>query len=100
VSLHIYTTHCQPATRYEDHNIDPPHTFTHPGNSLVWCHCCEKRRPAKNAVVQVYYDGMYFWCAPGKGCKHPDVIAAKARREFRSRSAGQKRRWAKVTEGA
>jgi hypothetical protein len=94
MSVHIYTTNEQPATRYVDSNGPTPYTFTQPGNSLIWCRCCERRRPAKNCTVQCYYDATYFWCAPGKGCKDPKVIAAKKRREFRNRSAGQKRRWA------
>lgn len=31
--------------------------------------CCRKRRIAVNLNVQVYYDGCYFSCRPGTGCR-------------------------------
>ena len=46
-------------------------------------------------VVQCYYDGMDIWCAPGHGCKNPQVIANKRRKEHMNRSRGQQRRYAK-----
>ncbi len=93
MTLHIYTQPFQPATRWIDHHFDPPMTFSGSPYRLVWCRCCEVRRQARNCVVQVYYDGVAYWCAEGKGCKNPKVLAAKARREWRNRSAGQRRRW-------
>ena len=84
----------QPATRWTDTHSGEPMVFVWPGNLLLWCGCCNRRRPAKNCVVQSFYDGLNVWCAPEKGCKDPRVIAAKKRAEFRRRSEGQKRRFA------
>ena len=92
MTLHIHTESRQPATCWTDHHISPPHTVHWPAHRLLWCHCCGQRRQAKNCVVQSYYDALMAWCADGKGCKSPKAIAAKARRVFRNRSAGQKAR--------
>lgn len=97
MNVHIYTAAHQPATCWTDNNGSEPMTFEWPAGRLLWCHCCNKRHRASNCVVQAYYDGLSVWCAPGKGCKDPSVIAAKYRREFRNRSAGQKRRWNRRT---
>lgn len=94
--LHIYRASMQPATCWVDNNGPEPFEVRWPAHSLLWCLCCHQKRLAKNCVVQAYYDCVMCWCAPGKGCKDPKVIAAKARREFRNRSAGQKRRWRKA----
>ena len=95
--LHIYTEKLQPATRWTDTHGQKPVVFRWPANRLLWCNCCRKKRPAKNCVVQSFYDGLYVWCAAGKGCKDPRVVAAKRRTEFRNRSAAQKERWAKAS---
>ena len=96
MSLHIYSDRMQPATGFQDHTFDPPMSFGAKAGRLIWCECCRKRHRAANVVVQCYYDGWRYWCAPGKGCKAPKVIAAKRRLEFRNRSQGQTRRWARV----
>ena len=96
---HIYFELLQPATRWRCGHCDPPTVIEWPRNRLLWVQCCGKRRPAKNCVLQSYYDGPYVWCADGKGCKSPKLLAAKRRREFRNRSAGQKARWQKTTGG-
>ncbi len=95
MQMHIYSANMQPATRWQDCHLEPPFVFEFPGNRLIFCQCCHKRRPAKNAVVQSYYDCTMVWCADGKGCNDPKAIAAKQRREFRNRSAGQRARWTK-----
>jgi len=94
MSLHIFTEQMQPAMHWTDVHGQEPVEFIWPANRLLWCECCHQKRPAKNCVVQSYYDGLYVWCAAGKGCKDPRVIAAKRRREFQRRRAGQKRRFA------
>ena len=91
--VHLFVEKFQPATHWVDDNFDPPMHFNWPGNRLLWARCCEQRRPAKNCVVQAYYDGLSVWCAKDKGCRNPKVIKAKRQREFRHRSLGQKRRW-------
>ena len=94
-SVHIYTAALQPATHWVDNCGPEPMIFEWPAGRLLWCRCCCTRHRAVNCVVQAYYDGLSIWCAHGKGCKDPRVIAAKRRREHRNRSAGQRRRWAK-----
>lgn len=94
--FHLYVAERQPATHYID-DVSPGHRieFHQPAHALVWCGCCEQKRRAENAVVQIYYDCTLFWCAPGRGCKDPEVIAAKRRREFRNRSLGNRAAWAR-----
>jgi hypothetical protein len=66
---HIYTTKMQKATRFKvDLGKLGRRWIKTPGNRLLWTWCCNKRRPAKNLVVQAYYDHTAVWCAPGKGC--------------------------------
>lgn len=90
--LHVYTETMQPATNWVDtHSGEPIHMGLEP-EQLVYTDCCKRRRPAKDCVVQCYYDGLAVWCAPEKGCKDPQVIAERKAREFANRSAGQKRR--------
>lgn len=91
--IHIYTVPGQPATQFTDYNLDPPLHSGFAPNKLLWADCCGKRHRASSLVVQCYYDCLRVWCAPGKGCKDPRVIAAEERRRFRNRSRGQKRRW-------
>lgn len=91
-NLHIYPAKHQLATRFVDRCGPKPMWFRLPPLKLLRCYNCEQIRRAKNCVVQVYYDGLIIWCAPGHGCKDPKVIAAKARAMFRRRSEGQKTR--------
>ena len=99
MSLHIYRASDQPATR---HRVDlgdlGARWFTYPAHKRFWTHCCDQRRYAKNLIIHVYYDGSYFFCKTGKGCKDPFAIAAKRRREFRNRSAGNKLAWIRRRE--
>jgi hypothetical protein len=96
MSLHIYAERLQPATRYIDPHLEPPLRFLRSPHRSVWCSCCKRKRQARNAVVQVYYDATVFWCAAGKGCKDPKVIRQRERQMRQRRSAGQKARWAKA----
>lgn len=93
--IHIYTESRQPATCWTDSHSGKDRVIRLPANRLLYVRCCGRRRPAKNCVVQVYYDGLYIWCAAGKGCKDPRVIAARERLQFRNRSKGQIARNAK-----
>jgi hypothetical protein len=67
---------------------------------LIYAHCCGKQRPAKDCLVQCYYDGLSIWCAPEKGCKDPQMIAERKAREFANRSKAQKARFAQVRSTA
>jgi hypothetical protein len=44
-------------------------------------------------IVYCFFDGNNYFCAPGKGCKSPEEIAAKAEALRRRRSEGQKNRY-------
>jgi hypothetical protein len=68
VSGHIFAVASQPATRFVDRNGPKPMWFRIKPRSHRWAHCCRKPRWAKFLRVQVYYDGVYFWCSPGRGC--------------------------------
>ena len=94
--LHIYTETTQPATGWTDAHSGEPMQMGFEPDALIYTRCCGKQRPAKDCVVQCYYDGTYIWCAAEKGCKDPQEIAARKAREFANRSAGQKARWARV----
>lgn len=91
---HIYTESMQPATSFIDQCGEVEIVGGFAPDLLIFTECCNQKRPAKDCVVQCFYDGMPVWCAPGKGCKDPQVIAEKRAREFANRSAGQKMRWA------
>ena len=97
-AVHIYRANAQPATRYIDNCTEREMVFTNSPNKLLPCHACGKRRPAKNLVVQVYYDHIAVWCAEGKGCKDPKLIARKRKLTRLRRSIGQKMRWKRVHE--
>ena len=92
---HLCTADMQPATGWIDTHSSEPMQMGYPPEYLIYTGCCRKKRPAKDCVVQSWYDGLNVWCAPERGCQHPDVIAAKRARQFANRSAGQKARWAK-----
>ena len=66
----LFRARKQPATRFRDiyHSGRGP-LVRNPPNRLFLCRKCYKQRPAKNLIVQVYYDGIYYWCARRKGCK-------------------------------
>ena len=66
-----------------------------PPERLIYAHCCAKKRPAKNLVVQSYYDCTMIWCAEGHGCKHPQAVAKKRRKEHMNRSRAQQARRAR-----
>ena len=68
--LHIYRAKLQPATRFVD-DCDGIHRFTsiyHARRQLP-AFCCGKRRWASHLLAAVYYDGTYFYCQKGTGCK-------------------------------
>lgn len=93
MTLHIYAERLQPATRYLDLHFNL--VIRGLPRRHVWCSCCKRKRQARNAVVQVYYDATVFWCAEGKGCKDPKVIRKRERQMRQRRSAGQRARRAR-----
>ncbi len=97
--LHIHTETMQPATGWIDTHSGEPMQMGFEPEKLIHALCCAELRPAKNCVVQSYYDSLSIWCAPEQGCKDPQVIAAKKAREFENRSAGQRMRWTRMQVG-
>ena len=95
--LHIYRVSAQPATDWTDTHSGEPMQMGWPPDASLWCCCCGKQHPARDCVVYSYYDGAMVYCAEGRGCKDPRVVAEKTAREFANRSAGQKARWAKAS---
>lgn len=70
--VHIYRAEREPATRFNaGRPIGQEHFIEYKPNHLLTCRTCLRRRPAKNLIAQVYYDGTYFFCAKGKGCNSP-----------------------------
>ena len=67
--VHVYVAASQPATRFVDRHSGKAFWSRCNPRRLWWCDCCRKRRWAKYVRVQVYYDGIRRWCAPGHGCK-------------------------------
>ena len=96
-ALHIYSPALQPATGWIDTHSGEPMKMGFEPEQLIYTGCCRKQRPAKDCVVQSCYDGLNVWCAPEKGCKDPQVVAAKKAKAFAARSAGQRARWAKTS---
>lgn len=66
MSLHIYSTNLQPATKFVDDEIGE---FTFKPRKRLWTDCCKRRRIAANCNVAVYYGKIDVYCKPGKGCK-------------------------------
>lgn len=71
MTLHVHRARDQPATRYLVGGIPEVIEVTHPDRRLLRTSCCKKRRIAANLTVQSYYDGDYFHCKPGTGCRRP-----------------------------
>lgn len=77
MNLHVWRAKDQPATRFfidlstfENGSVKSQGFWeTHPGNRLLRTMCCKKRRPARNLVAHSYFDGTWFYCVKGKGCK-------------------------------
>lgn len=66
---HIFLSDSQPATSFVDDCDGTRHRCTNPPGRLLWCRKCGKRRPARNLIVQCYYDDRRYFCVKGKGCK-------------------------------
>jgi len=66
--FHIYSAPMQPATNFLDHTFDKPQRIRLKNGTLRHCYGCGRRRRAVNLKVQVFYDGIRYWCGKG-GCK-------------------------------
>lgn len=71
MTLHIYTTNAQPATRWRVHDMPRGRYVRWPANCLLRCLRCNKRRRAKNCNVKAYYDTTHVFCARGGCAKEP-----------------------------
>lgn len=69
--LHIYRADDQPATRFKIDVSDAirPHWVQQRKRKQLPAFCCGKLRYAANLIVHVYYDGIYYFCKKGRGCK-------------------------------
>lgn len=69
-AIHVYRAKGQPATRFHIEIDDGRRIWTRiKPRATVPCSCCRRRRWAANATASVHYDGTWFYCRPGKGCK-------------------------------
>lgn len=82
-SIHIFTRNHQPATHYAvdfgNFTVIPDlavrvylpdvRWYGADPRDQIYTVCCRKRRWAKYLRIQVYYDGHYYSCQPGRGCK-------------------------------
>ena len=70
MTLHIFTVRKQPATRYHlDPLGDGGFWIRHAKRCQIRTVCCRKLRWAQNLFAQPYYDGTYYSCRPGCGCR-------------------------------
>ena len=68
MSIHIYTTHSQPLTRWRlGTNIlpKPSKWFIENPRSQHVCHFCYRTRYARNLSIKVYYDKSDVYCTGG-----------------------------------
>lgn len=63
--MHIFKSRDQKATSYKSNGFK----IIFKDRKLLWCNNCKIKRWAKNLLVHSYYDGDYFFCKKGKGCK-------------------------------
>jgi hypothetical protein len=69
MTIHIFTANRQPATRYVVHVGDHRFTMRCRRRTQIRCFSCGRHRWAAYLTAQVYYDGVYFHCKAGHGCK-------------------------------
>lgn len=69
IAIHIHRARFQPATRYRIGGIEEAIWIRHPKRRTLRTVCCRTHRIAGNLRVQSHYDGDYFTCRPGAGCK-------------------------------
>ena len=93
--LHIFTEKLQPATNWTDNHGPEPMRGGFDPEEVIYTECCKTKRPAKDCVVQCYYDGLSVFCADGHGCKDPVTIAKKKAEQSLRRSIAQKKRFAR-----
>lgn len=93
-AVHIYRAELQPATGYID-DCDGRHriVFTCAQRRMLPAFCCRKRRWASHLQAAVYYDGTWFFCRPGMGCKRRCQAPLRSWRGHRcSRMARERQR--------
>lgn len=69
MTVHLYRATHQRATHYRVELGKRGVWLNNPARRPLATVCCRKRRIAANLNVQVYYDGCYFSCRPGTGCR-------------------------------
>lgn len=68
-NVHVHRAEDQPATKYVIWLDENKVNVTNPRRRVFYCFRCSRPRIAANLIVHVYYDGIYYFCKPGKGCK-------------------------------
>ena len=74
MAVHLYRATPQRATRYRVQLDATSIIIRNPKRRPLQTVCCRKRRIAGNLNVQVYYDGHYYSCRPGTGCRKRRAI--------------------------
>ena len=70
MTVHVFRAKDQPATRYVvDMGDGDRFTMRCRRRTQLPAFCCKQRRYAANLIAHAYYDGTYFFCRQGKGCK-------------------------------
>lgn len=67
--VHVYSATKQNATRYTVALLDHVFIVQNRRRCRIRCCRCKKLRWAAYLHVQVYYDGSYYSCKPGRGCR-------------------------------
>jgi hypothetical protein len=68
--IHFYMASHQPAHRFFIYfEGTSRHWVKRSKRSLVSTKCCDVKRWAGNCWAQAYYDGVYFFCRKGHGCR-------------------------------
>ena len=68
-NVHIFRARSQPATRFKTDFGSFIAWTRYKHRTQLWASCCKRRRYAQNLFAHDYYDGTWFYCRPGKGCK-------------------------------
>ena len=68
--FHLYNAPHQPATGFWDSDPVTGKRFRLRLSPHARRRCCgcDRLRQARNLTVQVFYDGLYFWCRKGLRC--------------------------------
>jgi len=78
--IHIWRAESQPATCWRLPFDDKSPMMRNSPNKQLRCFTCGRLRYARNLIVHAYYDGTYYFCRAGTGCKRKEGPTKKERR--------------------